>query len=305
MDSNSVQKELKELPEFWCIKGCKELGDYITEYEKINGVNIGVFGSLTDYYYFLDNRNKLSSWNGSKILIGGFTEISFEDFKRLVLKQETEMITKEEFNNNTQIKIDRKLVNTYFEAATDTQKEFIVSNFKIDGSTTVGSIKGLYDLACEGWKPKIKANHPDCFKGDKVWKREVLNDNEAKFYFITDTTKGEFTVMDSINEKTNINYVFSSKEEANNNVLLYNTMMLMRNWAKFYNEVDNFKANWSSSNSDKSGIELNNNKIDCFTRANTNAFIFQISVATLERAKEMLAEFKDDLNRLIELGMFN
>ena len=33
----------------------------------------------------------------------------------------------------------------------------------MNGCTTVGAIRGLYELACGEWKPKIKANHPDCF----------------------------------------------------------------------------------------------------------------------------------------------
>ena len=33
----------------------------------------------------------------------------------------------------------------------------------MDGTTTDEAIRGLYELACGGWKPKIKANHPECF----------------------------------------------------------------------------------------------------------------------------------------------
>ena len=33
----------------------------------------------------------------------------------------------------------------------------------MDGTTTDEAIRGLYEMACNKWKPKIKANHPDCF----------------------------------------------------------------------------------------------------------------------------------------------
>jgi hypothetical protein len=61
------------------------------------------------------------------------------------------------------IKISRTLLNEYYEAATITQQEFINAHFKIDGTTTVESIIGLHNIACDTWKPTIKANHPDCF----------------------------------------------------------------------------------------------------------------------------------------------
>ena len=42
-------------------------------------------------------------------------------------------------------------------------------HFKLDGTTTDEAIRGLYEMACGGWKPKIKANHPDCFPEDSKY----------------------------------------------------------------------------------------------------------------------------------------
>jgi hypothetical protein len=39
----------------------------------------------------------------------------------------------------------------------------------LDGRTTDEAIRGLHELACSTWKPKIKANHPDCFPEDSKY----------------------------------------------------------------------------------------------------------------------------------------
>jgi hypothetical protein len=67
------------------------------------------------------------------------------------------------------IQISRTLLNQYYEAATPPQKEYIVNHFKMDGTTTDEAIRGLHEKACSEWKPKIKANHPDCFPEDSKY----------------------------------------------------------------------------------------------------------------------------------------
>jgi hypothetical protein len=61
------------------------------------------------------------------------------------------------------IQISRDLLNAYYDAATLEQKVYLTEHFKLDGTTTVEAIRGLHDIACATWKPKIKVNHPDCF----------------------------------------------------------------------------------------------------------------------------------------------
>jgi len=89
-------------------------------------------------------------------------------------QQEYELITLEQFRqitnskpmSNTEVKtiqIHRKLLNEYYDAATTPQKEYMSKHFKLDGTTTDEAIRGLYELACYGWKPIIKANHSECF----------------------------------------------------------------------------------------------------------------------------------------------
>ena len=61
------------------------------------------------------------------------------------------------------IQISRTLLNEYYDASTDTQRQYINDNFKIDGTTTVDAIVGLEKIACDYWKRTIRKNHPECF----------------------------------------------------------------------------------------------------------------------------------------------
>jgi hypothetical protein len=90
-----------------------------------------------------------------------FVEITLEQFRQITNPNQTTM--------SKSIQISRKLLNEYYDAATTPQKEYLTKYFKLDGTTTVEAIRGLHDIACEGWKPKIKKNHPDCFPEDSKY----------------------------------------------------------------------------------------------------------------------------------------
>lgn len=103
-------------------------------------------------------------WCGTE---GGFTarypsyqEITLEQFRQITNSNQTQTtMTK-------QIQISRELLNEYYEAATSPQKAYLSDHFKLDGRTTDEAIRGLHDMACSTWKPRIKKNHPDCFPED-------------------------------------------------------------------------------------------------------------------------------------------
>ena len=61
------------------------------------------------------------------------------------------------------IQISRTLLNEYYDASTDTQRQYINDNFKVNGTTTVDAIIGLEAIACDDWKRTIRINHPECF----------------------------------------------------------------------------------------------------------------------------------------------
>lgn len=77
------KEELKELPEKWCVKHSTEALKWIRINAESHGENIGHRA-----YYFYPNNSARN--NSSDLKPDGYTEISFSDFERLVLKKETE-----------------------------------------------------------------------------------------------------------------------------------------------------------------------------------------------------------------------
>jgi hypothetical protein len=106
-------------------------------------------------------------WGGPE---EGLTE-RHPSYQKITL-EEFRQITNSNQNQTTmskQIQISRELLNEYYEAATSPQKAYLSEHFKLDGRTTDEAIRGLHELACSTWKPKIKANHPDCFPEDSKY----------------------------------------------------------------------------------------------------------------------------------------
>jgi hypothetical protein len=92
-----------------------------------------------------------------------FVEITLEQFRQITNSNQPQTpMTK-------QIQISRELLNEYYNAATLEQRAYLTEHFKLDGSTTDKAIRGLHDMACEGWKPRIKKNHPDCFSKESKY----------------------------------------------------------------------------------------------------------------------------------------
>ena len=106
-------------------------------------------------------------WGGPE---EGLTE-RHPSYQKITL-EEFRQITNSNQNQTTmskQIQISRELLNEYYEAATSPQRAYLSEHFKLDGRTTDEAIRGLHELACSTWKPKIKKNHPDCFPEDSKY----------------------------------------------------------------------------------------------------------------------------------------
>lgn len=106
-----------------------------------------------DSYYFSGSVNSLK--NNSNY--NHYQEITIEQFRQIT---NTKPMSNPEVKT---IQIPHSLLIEYYKAATTHQKEYLNIHFKLDGTTTDEAIRGLYDLACWDWKPRIKKNHPDCF----------------------------------------------------------------------------------------------------------------------------------------------
>lgn len=107
---------------------------------------------------------------------------NYNDYQEITLEQFRQITNSKPVSETTAIQICRNLLNEYYEASTTAQKEYLSEHFKLSGWTTIGAIRRLYDLACSEWKPKIKANHPDCFEPESKefnFKKYVKNNNSG------------------------------------------------------------------------------------------------------------------------------
>jgi hypothetical protein len=107
-------------------------------------------------HYYSTNPSALRS---VETYYNNYQEITLEQFRQITNPNQKPMIKS--------IKISRELLNNYYNAATAAQQEYLTEHFKLDGTTTNEAIRGLYQLACDTWKPRIKDNHPDCFENEK------------------------------------------------------------------------------------------------------------------------------------------
>jgi hypothetical protein len=136
------------------------------------------------------------------------TEESFNEcspqYKKITLeqfKQITEMT--ETINPTDAITIDRGILNQYYDAATETQREYLDEHFTLSGKTTVKAITGLYEIACGTWKPIIKKNHPECFPVTKsAIELAVENIGKPNFSGCTVSIKDEHILVELPNANT-------------------------------------------------------------------------------------------------------
>jgi hypothetical protein len=151
-------------PEKWYIPVTEENREELQPWwqEQVRKSGWGT-GRLYEDRLLLSEHPKDSSyyWSGDleyfTSLYPSYQEITLEQFRQITNSNQTQTtMTK-------QIQISRELLNEYYEAATSPQRAYLSEHFKLDGRTTDEAIRGLHELACSTWKPKIKKNHPDCF----------------------------------------------------------------------------------------------------------------------------------------------
>lgn len=109
---------------------------------------------LDDSYYWVGDESYLNK------LFPSYRKITLEQFRQIA--NPTKPMTKS-------IKISRDLLNEYYEASTSAQRAYLTEHFKLDGTTTEEAIRGLHEMACSTWKPRIKKNHPECFSEDSKY----------------------------------------------------------------------------------------------------------------------------------------
>jgi len=157
-------------PEHWCIEATEENFEELyawwrnnaaERYTRFHDFSVG-YTLMSDHPR---DESKYYSDSVAQCILGypQFVEISLEQFRQITNSNQTQTTM------SKSIQISRKLLNEYYDTATPEQKAYLTEHFKLDGSTTDKAIRGLHDMACEGWKPKIKKNHPDCFPEDSKY----------------------------------------------------------------------------------------------------------------------------------------
>lgn len=94
----------------------------------------------------------------------------YQDYEEITIEQFRQITSQNQAPMSKSIQISRDLLNEYYNAATIPQKEYLTEHFKLDGTTTEEAIRGLHDMACSKWQPRIRKNHPECFpEGSKCF----------------------------------------------------------------------------------------------------------------------------------------
>jgi len=163
-------KHMSTHPEKWYIEitreNKKELEDWRQKVATSNRCNTPKIGQVLlskhhrdNSYYYADDITALRGRD------------EYKDYKEITLEQFREITNQKPMSQSEvkTIQISRELLNEYYEASTYEQKAYLSEHFKLDGTTTDKAIRGLYDLACWDWKPRIKKNHPDCFPEDSKY----------------------------------------------------------------------------------------------------------------------------------------
>ena len=200
-------------PEYWCIEATEENFEELHAWWRNNAAE-----RYTRFHNFSIGHTLMSDHphDESKFYGGSVAQCIFEyhQFVEITLEQFREITNSNQTTMSKSIQISRELLNEYYNAATTPQKEYLTKYFKLDGTTTVEAIRGLHDIACEGWKPKIKKNHPDCFPITKYFdfsehankpgqKKRIVSEDVCKSLGLTETDGGFIQVRDnSYNPKT-------------------------------------------------------------------------------------------------------
>ena len=156
---------MNTLPEKWYIEATKENIDELNRWRLskrpieakdrdflfVPGTILLSKHPVDDSYFWTASESYLNKSCPS------YQKITIEQFRQI-----TKPMTKS-------IQISRELLNEYYDAATTPQREYLSEHFKLDGTTTDEAIRGLHQMACDTWKPRIKRNHPECFPEDSKY----------------------------------------------------------------------------------------------------------------------------------------
>ena len=164
-------KPMNTLPTKWYIQATEENHEELNSWRKRNATTYLGNGNFRVGHMLLSkhHRDKSCFYADDADALRGSDE--YKDYQEITLEQFRQITnpTPTQKPMTKSIQITRELLNEYYEASTREQKAYLTEHFKLDGTTTDEAIRGLHDLACSTWKPRIKKNHPDCFPEDSKY----------------------------------------------------------------------------------------------------------------------------------------
>jgi len=167
---------MNTLPTKWYIQATEENHEELNSWRERNAT------SYLASQYFQVGHTLLSEHHSDKSCyyaddadtVRGRSE--YKDYQEITLEQFRQITNQTQKPMTKSIQISRGLLNEYYDAATTPQREYLSEHFKLDGTTTAEAIRGLHDLACNTWKPRIKKNHPECFEDEKYFDFSAMAD---------------------------------------------------------------------------------------------------------------------------------
>ena len=264
----SLKEKVKEFPKLWAVKILPEVKKWIRD-----EFNTDLYDDDCETHYFhfpnLKNNNGfLNSYHGANSIINHYTEITLQEFLDNVVNKQNK---------------SKKIFTT--------RGQFI-SILNKDGCKTFNDeIKKLLDK---------HPYHGDDFKFiiDEISLQRIEKECTINQKAILKSIGIEYVEPKPLwSRKVLDHYLNDNQYLTKNDLHIHNTMLLMRNWAAFHNQLDEFVADWTNERQSKYGIVPEFNKYKICQYSYVNSFIFQISVNSKERTEEMLTEFKSDLEK--------
>jgi len=159
-------KPMNTLPTKWYIQATEENHEELNSWRLKNATQYLGEGYFQVGHTLLSKHHKDKSCYYADDADTVRVRDEYKDYQEITLEQFRQITNSTQKPMTKSIQISRELLNEYYDAATTPQREYLTVHFKLDGTTTDEAIRGLHDLACSKWKPRIKKNHPECFPED-------------------------------------------------------------------------------------------------------------------------------------------
>lgn len=204
------------LPEKWAVKDCKEVsgwaskkfgsGNYVRENEYLNVKNLG--GRLQQDYFFCQKKE-------------GYTEITLDQFKQYVLKQNPEKMKKQDFTIEGTVALKKAFIEDGgFKITSIDYEDYLTSSKQIDNAlTSIGAIQEdrinfnlntQYGEALEYVREYFKTEEPEFKVGDLA-----VNTDESSNYY-----NGELGIIEYLSD-THFTFKGKPQSECNHKPLDY------------------------------------------------------------------------------------